>query len=209
MISIIQDVESFSNPKIDLEQYCIDATSAVDIIFFAGVEFNDISNRIVIDLGCGTGRLSIAAAYLQAKSILSIDIDIDALRILRKNLQKLELDLIISPIRAEIKNFNISNQNFPKSLKITTIMNPPFGVQKRKADRVFLEKAFSFSHIVYSIHLSSSSIQNFIKNYIKKYNWEIDYIFPYQLELEKTYPFHSFSRKKIDVDIYRYRKKNN
>ena len=152
--------------------------------------------------------MSIAAAYLQANSILSVDIDIDALNILRKNIQKLELDFIISPIRAEINNFNLSTQIFSKSLNTTTIMNPPFGVQKKKADRIFLEKAFTFSDIVYSIHLSSQSVQNFIRNYIKKYNWKIDYIFPYQLELEKTYAFHNFSSKKIDVDIYRFRKKN-
>ena len=87
-------------------------------------------------------------------------------------------------------------------------MNPPFGVQKKKADRIFLEKAFTFSNIVYSIHLSNQRVQNFIRNYIKKYKWEIDYIFPYQLELEKTYAFHNYSSKKIDVDIYRFRKKN-
>ena len=39
LISIIQSTASFSNPKIELEQYCIDAISAVDIVYFAGFEF--------------------------------------------------------------------------------------------------------------------------------------------------------------------------
>ncbi|MHA2390390.1 MAG: hypothetical protein ACXAEX_00335 [Promethearchaeota archaeon] len=61
LISIIQNTKTFINPKIELEQYCIDAISAVDIIYFAGFEYDDITNRFIIDLGSGTGRLSIAA----------------------------------------------------------------------------------------------------------------------------------------------------
>lgn len=57
LVSIIQQTEGFSNPKIELEQYCIDAQSAVDIGYFAGVEFNDIKNKLIIDLGAGTGKL--------------------------------------------------------------------------------------------------------------------------------------------------------
>ena len=57
IVSIIQNTESFNNPKIGLEQYCIDAACAVDIIYFAGFENNDISNKLIVDLGAGTGRL--------------------------------------------------------------------------------------------------------------------------------------------------------
>ncbi|MFX1313967.1 MAG: RNA methyltransferase, partial [Promethearchaeota archaeon] len=66
LISIIQNTETFKNPNIKLEQYCIDAQCAVDIIYFAGFEFNDIYNALIIDLGAGTGRLSIASAFLKA-----------------------------------------------------------------------------------------------------------------------------------------------
>ena len=85
LISLIQQTDGFLNPKIELEQYCIDAQSAVDIVYFAGVEFNDIKNQLVIDLGTGTGRLSIACAYLRASYILSVDIDMNALKILKTN----------------------------------------------------------------------------------------------------------------------------
>jgi predicted RNA methylase len=56
LISIIQTTESFSNPKIELEQYCIDANCAVDIIYYAGFEYNDIKSACIADLGPGTGR---------------------------------------------------------------------------------------------------------------------------------------------------------
>ena len=194
------------NPKLELEQYCIDAQSAVDIVYFAGVEFNDIKNQLVIDLGAGTGRLSIACAYLRASYVLSVDIDMNALRILKANINSLGLDNIILPICSDINHFEIVRQLLPKEVQITTIENPPFGVQKKTADRYFLQKAFSFSDVVYSIHLATQKVHQFITSFIRKFNWVIDYVFPFQLKLERTYEFHKQKTKSVDVNIYRFKK---
>ena len=99
---------------------------------------------------------------------MSVDIDPNALHVLRDNISVLDLDHIIFPICTDIHSLDISELNFTKNLKITTIMNPPFGVQTRSADRIFLEKAFSFSDVVYSIHLSGEKTRKFIKSYIEK-----------------------------------------
>lgn len=204
IVSIIQNTATFSNPKIELEQYCIDAASAVDILFFAGLEFDDIKNRLIFDFGAGTGRLSIASAYFNATYVLSVDIDWSALKILNENILSLDLKHIIFPICSDIDNFEISNSILPRNLKITTIMNPPFGVQKRAADRIFLEKAFKISDVVYSVHLANVNVSKFISNYIKKFNWKIDYVYPFNMILERTFPFHSKKRKNINVEIYRF-----
>jgi len=204
IVSIIQNTATFTNPKIELEQYCIDASSAVDLIYFAGFEFDDIKNRLIFDFGAGTGRLSIASAYFKATYVLSIDIDWSAVKILNENILNLDLKHIIFPICSDIDNFEISNSILPKNLKITTIMNPPFGVQKKAADRVFLEKAFNISDVVYSVHLANVRVSKFISNYIKKFNWKIDYVYPFNMILERTFPFHSRKRKNINVDIYRF-----
>lgn len=207
LISLIQQTDGFLNPKIELEQYCIDAQSAVDIVYFAGVEFNDIKNQLVIDLGTGTGRLSIACAYLRASYILSVDIDMNALKILKTNINNLGLETIILPICSDINYFEIVRQLLPKELHITTIENPPFGVQKKTADRYFLQKAFSFSDVVYSIHLANQKVHQFITSFIRKFNWEIDYVFPFQLKLDRTYEFHKQKTKSVDVNIYRFKRK--
>ena len=83
-------------------------------------------------------------------------------------------------------------------------MNPPFGVQKKGADRVFLEKAFKISDVVYSVHLANVKVSKFISNYIKNLNWKIDYVYPFNMILERTFPFHSKRRKNINVEIYRF-----
>jgi putative methylase len=207
LISIVQNTETFIKPVIELEQYSIDASCAVDLIYYAGFEYNDIKNAIIVDLGAGTGRLSISSAFFKANFILSVDIDINALNILKRNILNLNLTQIIFPICADIEHIEISKKNIPKSMKITTIMNPPFGVQTKFADRIFLERAFSYSDIVYSIHLANKKVQKFIINYIKKFNWKIDNILPFKMVLENTFPFHTQKTKNVNVDVYRFVKK--
>jgi len=86
-------------------------------------------------------------------------------------------------------------------------MNPPFGVKHKTADRIFLEKAFSFSNVVYSIHLANENVHKFILNYIKKFNWKVDNVVPFKMILEKSFRFHNQKIKKIDVNVYRFLKK--
>ncbi|MFX0075529.1 MAG: METTL5 family protein [Candidatus Hermodarchaeota archaeon] len=207
LVSLIQQTKGFLKPKIELEQYCIDSLSAVDIAYFAGVENNDIKNKLVIDLGAGTGRLSIACAYLGVSYVISVDIDMSALRILKANVHMLDLDHIILPVCSDVNYFDISREVLHKDLQITTIENPPFGVQSRTADRYFLQKAFSFSDVVYSIHLANEKVHSFLSRFIKKFNWKIDYVFPFQLKLDRVYEFHTKKTKLVDVDIYRFKRK--
>jgi putative methylase len=207
LISLIQNTETFTNPKIELEQYSIDANCAVDIIYYAGFEFNDINQAFVIDLGAGTGRLSLVSALFKAKYVLSVDIDMNALKILKRNILSLNLNHTVFPICADIENFEISKKKLPKNMRITTIMNPPFGVQIKFADRAFLGKAFYFSDVVYSIHQSNPKVHKFISNYIKRFNWKIDNVLPFTMVLERTFPFHTQKTKKINVLVYRFIKK--
>ncbi|MFX1452908.1 MAG: METTL5 family protein [Promethearchaeota archaeon] len=207
LINLIQTTKSFNNPKIELEQYCIDANCAVDIIYYAGFENNDINGAFIIDLGAGTGRLSIASAFFKAAYILSVDIDLEALNILKENIITLELSNIIYPLNADIEYLEISRRFLPKKMKVTTIMNPPFGVQSKFADRNFLEKAFYFSDIVYSIHLRNKKVHKFISTYVEKYGWKVENLLPFEMVLEKAFPFHTQKAKEIKVDVYKFIKK--
>lgn len=207
LISIVQQVEPFQNPKIDLEQYTIDAKCAVDIAYVAGFRYNDIKNKVVFDLGTGTGRLSVASAYLQANQVISIDSDFNALLTFKRSVDNLNLNHIINIICSDIQHLSINSKKF-ENLKITTIMNPPFGVQRKSADRPFLEKALLFSDIVYSIHLANSDVTNFIEKFIDQYeNWVIDLILPFQMILDRSFSFHQKERKMIHVNVFRIIKK--
>jgi len=113
------------------------------------------------------------------------------------------LEDIISPVCVDVIYFELK-----KSEKITTIMNPPFGSrnENKYADRQFLETAFSFSDVIYSIHSASDKVRNFISKFAMKFNWKIDNVIPYKLRLEKSFQFHQQKVKFIDVEVYRFKK---
>jgi len=55
----------------------------------------DLTGRHVLDYGCGSGILSIAAARLGAASVTAVDIDDQALRATRENAQRNGVDTIV------------------------------------------------------------------------------------------------------------------
>ncbi len=56
---------------------------------------NDISNKVVIDYGCGSGILAMVAALLGARKVYAVDIDKEALQTARDNIDRNRLTEII------------------------------------------------------------------------------------------------------------------
>ena len=81
---LLEQVPAHPNPKIGLEQYTVPTKIAAEILFIADKIFNDISCKRVADLGCGTGRLSIGAALLGACKVIAVDIDGEAITLMKK-----------------------------------------------------------------------------------------------------------------------------
>lgn len=63
----LEDIETFENPKIDLEQYTTSSHIAACVLHTAQFVYGDITGKSVADLGCGSGVLSVGAALLGAK----------------------------------------------------------------------------------------------------------------------------------------------
>jgi predicted RNA methylase len=80
----------FVDPNISLEQY---ATSPIlcSYIIQAAFENDDIDGRSVLDLGCGTGMLSIGSALVGSPHIMMVDCDLDAMRIAMDNVEAMEI----------------------------------------------------------------------------------------------------------------------
>ena len=60
----LSQLSGFEQPKLHLEQYVTDATIASDVLYTASVEFDDIEDALVVDLGAGAGALTAAALYV-------------------------------------------------------------------------------------------------------------------------------------------------
>ena len=62
----MQEIESFAEPKEELEQYQTNAKIAGEMLHNISNNFHEFDKMNVIDLGCGTGILGIAAALCGA-----------------------------------------------------------------------------------------------------------------------------------------------
>lgn len=175
----LQKTPYFEKPKISLEQYITSADIAADIIFIA-FQMGDIKNKIVLDLGCGTGIFSVGAYITGAKKVIGIDIDKDAIKTAKRfaDENKLKIDFIVK----DIKDIDI--------LCDTIIMNPPFGAQKSNiyADRRFIEKAFEKANVIYSLHLTKTI--PFIEKMVSSLKGNIDFTKNYNFPIKNSQYFH-------------------
>ncbi|WP_457557339.1 METTL5 family protein [Candidatus Harpocratesius sp.] len=210
LINIIQSLETFESPKLQYEQYFTDAVATADIFFHIAFEQNDLQDKIVLDLGCGGGNLTIAAALLGARKVIGIDIDPEALEICRRNIYSLQLEQKITLIQGDIKTmdlqsviFNHLKQPIEQLRPIIVVSNPPFGVKKRGSDLAFIKKSITVADIIYSLHLSHPKNQEFLSKKILQLGGTVDRIFPLKLVLKRSYSFHKKKRKFIQADLYR------
>ena len=81
---------AFPEPDVRLEQYPTSAHLAARMLFAADASFGDVEGRSVVDLGCGTGVLTAAAAVMGAERVLGVDVDAGALGKAADNLDALE-----------------------------------------------------------------------------------------------------------------------
>ena len=142
----LSTVPEIPSPSEYLEQYTTPPEIAADFVWEAFMR-GDIEGRHVVDLGCGTGRLTAASLILGASRATCIDIDEEAVGVAKewfiKNIGGVTEFVVGDVVEA-----------FPLRYigDCTVVMNPPFGVWRRGADIAFLEAAASVCGTIYSMH---------------------------------------------------------
>ena len=191
----LQQAAPLPSPKAFLEQYTIPIDVAAEILFLAAYVNDDIIGKTIVDLGCGSGRLAIGAALLGAKEAVGIDIDGSAVRKAKENAEKLSLgdrlDWIVGDIGVLHGKFD------------TALQNPPFGVQRRTADRRFLLKAMELASRIYSLHKGGETNRAFIKRFIEANRGKVTSIFQMKFNIPRMFKFHTERKHEVNVDLYR------
>jgi putative methylase len=205
---LLQNVKPHPTPSPSLEQYTVPANVAAQMLYTAAYTYDDIVDKAVLDLGCGTGRLALGAAFLGAKEVVGVDIDKTAVKVASENSANTGLKDRVQWIAADI---DAVCGEFD-----TVLQNPPFGVQKRGADRKFLEKALKSGKAVYSLHKSTQvntaltrklkvhrvSSSPFLKKFIEKHGGEIAAVHPMVMTIPYMFNFHTKKRHEFIVDLY-------
>ncbi|KAL2929105.1 Methyltransferase-like protein 5 [Bienertia sinuspersici] len=79
--SFLGNLDQFTSPKIELEQYPTGPHIASRMLYTAENSFGDVCDKVVADFGCGCGTLGIAAALLGADHVIGFDVDSDSLKL--------------------------------------------------------------------------------------------------------------------------------
>ena len=210
---LLSQIAPHPSPKPSLEQYTIPADVAATMLHIAAYNYGDIVDKTVLDLGCGTGRLALGAAFLGAKRVVGIDVDKDAVKLAFENSVRMNLKEKVQWVTGDI---DAIHGNFD-----TVLQNPPFGVQRRKADRKFLEKALESGKVVYSLHKCPDEDKVFIKKlkasktnvasvapspflgkFIERRGGKIKAVYAMVMTIPHMFRFHTKRKHEFITDLY-------
>jgi putative methylase len=210
-------VKPNSAPDVRLEQYTLSESAAATMLYLAAYTYGDVVDKRVLDLGCGTGRLALGVAFLGAESVVGVDIDVGVVKVAAENSASVGFKectgWIAGDIDAVAGNFD------------TVVQNPPFGVQKRTADRRFLKKALELANAVYSLHnhpftdkrllskLRAGGGQPlqveaspFLESFIEAQGGRVEFVYALPLTIPHMFDFHTKAKHEIVIDLYVIRK---
>lgn len=166
-------------PNYILEQYELDSDTSTR--FISNI-LSYIKKGTVLDAGCGSGALTIAAILLGVNHLIAIDIDPNSLKIIKENLKTFEIHQNVDIILADFLNFNLKR-------KIEAIiMNPPFGTKIRKIDRKFVLKAFQLSDIV--CPLLKEGNERFFNRLAHKNGFKMIFVDRFRIVIRNIMKFH-------------------
>jgi putative methylase len=181
-------VPPFARPNPRLEQVATPAEAAAELLL-AAERFEPLEGHSVLDLGLGTGRLAIGAALLGARPVTGVEIDPEAAEVARRAAEDARVTL-----RIEVRD--VTGYDRPADV---VVLNPPFGAQRRHADRPFWDTALLLARrSVHGFALAES--RTFIARRAVERAAHVIETRPVAWELGRIFPHHTRNRVSLKVD---------
>lgn len=186
-------VPPIPDPDPELEQYSTPAGIATDVLFEA-FHLDDIGGKFVLDLGTGTGVLAIGAALMGAMPVYGFDIDEQAIEVAREAANRAgasQVSFEAMPVE-QMAEYDAD----------TVLCNPPFGAQRRHADRPFIEAASQIGDVSWTFHLTET--MEWVEGRIEELGGEITHTFRFAFPIEAQFFFHDKPVQDVDVTVARW-----
>ncbi|MBT5342461.1 methyltransferase [Candidatus Woesearchaeota archaeon] len=194
----LSKLKNFSEPSLELEQYATPDTIAADWIWQMALR-GEVAGKTFLDAASGPGIIGIALLLMGAKKIYFVDMDESAMKLCMDNYNQIKEEYEIGEAEFIINDISL----FDEEVDIT-VQNPPFGTKTEHADKKFLEKAFSVSKVVYSMHKYSTKA--FVEAIAKDFEFEITNFWRYDFPIKATFMHHKKPVKMVDVGLWRMEK---
>ncbi|KHN40126.1 Methyltransferase-like protein 5 [Glycine soja] len=187
---LLGGLQQFPQPKVELEQYPTGPHIASRMLFTAENSFEDVSDKVVADFGCGCGTLGVAAALLSAEHVLGIDIDPESLEIASNNAEELEVD--IDFIQSNV--MDLGWRAIASKLIYKYMIDGNSNI-------TFCQVA---SQAVYSLHKTSTR-DHVKRTALRDFNASsAEVICELRYDVPKMYKFHKKKEVDIAVDLWRF-----
>ncbi len=185
--------------SVELEQYPTEGNLAA--AWLTKIDLGDgFEGKHILDLGAGNGILGIGAAFLKARHVTMVECDPVTINTLQNNIRDVDGTSMCTIIEAMVDGTAL-NLEQPVDM---VIMNPPWGVQTQRADRVFFETIFAMEipivHFIHSIdaeHLLPLAHSN---------GYELHSIYQDDFRLPAAYAHHSKNKASTRIRCYRLEK---
>ncbi len=189
-----KEVPRIESPSKELEQYTTPAELAIamaSVPLMKGV----LQDALVADLGAGTCRIALAALLLGAAKAIAVDFDARLGPLCMGAAQRLGLSGRLAYVSSWIRPGPLR-----EGLVDVILMNPPFGVWRRGADREFLEYSMSLSPRMIVALVKSGNLE-FHENLAKSMGYSFSFLGTYYFPIPAAMPHHRSRIKRIKVDM--------
>jgi len=183
---------------VELEQYATEGDLAA--YWMLGVDqLDDVNGKHILDLCAGNGILGLGCLFIGAGQVTMVEADPLAAEVARKNCHTLKskFDAQTTVIEAFIGTDEIDVSNVD-----IIVMNPPWGVQSKRADRVILQ--YAFNQNVEAIHVLHSAKATHLEPLAKEFGWEVEGILESKFRLPPTYSHHSKGKAFTEIICWRF-----
>jgi len=190
-------VAGFEDPRVDLEQYRTPPDLAATLIHTADLH-GDIEDRLVVDLGTGTGMLALGAVLRGPRGVAGVDLDRSALETAQANERRVAAAADVEWVQGDATRLPLAPQE-----PTTVVMNPPFGAQSgnEHADRRFLATARAIAEVSYSIHNAGS--ESFVESFAADNGGEVTHAFQAEFDLPNQFDFHDAETQTLQAEVFR------
>jgi predicted RNA methylase len=195
----LKPVRDFDRPKVQLEQYMTPPDLAAEVLAAVARECQSPKDLSLLDLGCGSGMLSLASLLMGFPLVVAVDIDDEALKMVKASHSAVSFGKDLGFLEIILADASM----LPRFLRVRldiVLTNPPFGTKNNEGiDTLFVEAARKVcSRHIYSFHkLSTASFltRKHEGTLLAKMNFQIS----------NQFRFHHQAKKIIQVGLFKFK----